>query len=156
MRIRCAHCKKSVERETGHVNRSRKIRAPLYCGRRCSGLGRRKWKPKAQKVAEKRLYDRAYRAKNLKRIKAEKRAYFKRTYDPVKAARERKKRMPRHVAYCRQPRYKAYKSAYDAKRRATNPRARLGLPQWTPGDLVKSIQLLRAFRQEQKREHKRA
>ena len=74
---------------------------------------------KAQKVAEKRLYDMAYRAKNLERIKAGKRAYFQRTYDPREAAVERKKRMHLHVAYCRQPRYKAWKREYDRKYRAS-------------------------------------
>jgi hypothetical protein len=39
-------------------------------------------------------------------LKAKKRAYFERTYDPRKAAVERKKRMHLHVAYCREPRYK--------------------------------------------------
>src|ERR1700690_4365375 len=50
-------------------------------------------------------------------MKAQKAAYFQRTYDPVKAAKERKKRMPTHVAYCRQPKFRAYKREYDKKRR---------------------------------------
>lgn len=74
-------------------------------------------KTKAQKVAEKRLYDMAYRAKNRAMLKAKKAAYFQRTYDPVKAAKVRKKRMHLHVEYCRQPRYKAWKRSYDQKRR---------------------------------------
>jgi hypothetical protein len=45
-------------------------------------------------------------------------APHKRTYDPVKAAVERKKRMPRHVEYCRQPAYKAWKREYDRRYRA--------------------------------------
>jgi len=118
MKILCAHCGKKTEKPTGHVRRSRKDGLLLYCGRTCSGLGRRKGKTKAQKVAEKRLYDMAYRAKNLERIKSKKRAYFQRTYDPKKAAVQRKKRMHLHVAYCRQPRYKAWKRGYDQKCRA--------------------------------------
>lgn len=106
----CAHCRKPV---------ARKARAGLrlFCSKRCFGLDRRKGKTKAQKVAEKRLYDMAYREKNKAMLKAKKAAYFRLTYDPVKAAIERKKRMPLHVAYCRQPRYKAWKRQYDQKRR---------------------------------------
>jgi hypothetical protein len=107
-------------------------------------------------VSEKRIYDAAYRKKNRAKLKAIKRLYHKRTYDPVKAAIERKAKMKNHVEYCRRPEYKKYKSKYDAKRRATNPRAKLGLPQWTPGDLIESIQLLRVLKKEQKHEHKRA
>jgi len=63
-------------------------------------------------------YDKQYRKKNRKRIRANQAAYFQRTYNPVKAAKERKKRMPYHLKYCRQPRYRAYKREYDKKRRA--------------------------------------
>ena len=62
-------------------------------------------------------YDRKYRARNKKRLKALQAAYFQRTYDPKKAAGERKKKMPLHVEYCRQPEYKAWKKDYDRKRR---------------------------------------
>jgi len=70
---------------------------------------------KAQKAA----YDKKYRKRNLLRIKARAAAYFQRTYDPVKAAKERKKRMPYHVKYCRQDWYRAYKREYDRGRRAS-------------------------------------
>jgi len=89
----------------------------LYCGRECSGLGRRCGKTKAQKREEKRMYDMEYRKKNLALIKAKKSAHFKKTYDPVKAAIERKARMPRHIEYCRRPEYRVKKQAYDQKRR---------------------------------------
>ena len=115
----CAHCGKPNGRSPSEINRAMKAGLRLFCNRKCAGLGRRSWKTKAQKVAEKKLYDAAYRATNLKRIKARKRAYFQRTYDPIKAARERKKRMPLHVAYCRQPSYKDWKSKYDQQRRAS-------------------------------------
>jgi len=68
--------------------------------------------------SRKARYDKEYRKKNRRRIKARAAAYFQRTYDPVKAAKERKKRMPYHVEYCRQPWYRAYKREYDKKRRA--------------------------------------
>lgn len=72
----------------------------------------------AEKKAAKAAYDREYRQKNLAKRKAQSAAWFRRTYDPVKAAIERKKNMPRHVEYCRQPEYRAYKKSYDRKRRA--------------------------------------
>ena len=71
------------------------------------------------KKEKKAAYDKEYRKKNSERIKANHAAYFQRTYDPVKAAKERKKRMPQHVQYCRQPWYKAWKKEYDRKRRAS-------------------------------------
>ncbi len=118
MKYRCAHCGKTANKAAGHVNRARERGLNLYCNRRCSGLGRRKGKTKAQKVAEKKAYDAEYRQKNLEMLKAKKQEYHKRTYDPIKASVERKKRMPRHVEYCRQPAYRAKKREYDRKYRA--------------------------------------
>ena len=114
----CKHCSKRVRQSVGAVNRALKIGAPLYCDRKCAGLARRVYKPKAQKIAEKRLYDMEYRRKNRRLLKAKKRAYFQRTYDPAKAAAERKARMHLHVAYCRQPSYRRWKRRYDRKYRA--------------------------------------
>ena len=62
-------------------------------------------------------YDREYRKRHKERLRVSKAAYFKRTYDPIKAAKERKKRMPKHVKYCQQPWYKAWKREYDRNRR---------------------------------------
>lgn len=119
MQIECAHCGRTAEKPTGHVNRSRANGLRLYCNRRCAGLARRKpRRSKAQRIAEKAAYDREYRRKNRERIKANKAAYFQTTYDPEKARVERKKRMAQHVEYCRRPAYKVWKSAYDRQRRA--------------------------------------
>lgn len=90
----------------------------MYCGRKCSGLGRRTNKTKAQKVADKAAYDKEYRAKNLGIIKAKKAAHFQKTYDPKAAAVERKKRAHLHAAYCKTPKYLEYKKRYDLKRYA--------------------------------------
>jgi hypothetical protein len=117
MKVRCDHCGKPTEKEPGHVNRSRKLGMKLFCGFRCFGLSRRKHKTKAQKIEEKRLYDVEYRRKNLAKIKANKKAYFQRTYDPVKAAVERKKRAKFHAEYCRRPSYRLWKREYDRRRR---------------------------------------
>jgi hypothetical protein len=118
VKYKCAHCGKTADKSAGHVNRARERGLNLYCNRRCSGLGRRgPKKTKAQKREEKRLYDIEYR-KSSPTLKARRAAYFRLTYDPVKAAKERKKRMPRHIEYCRQPWYKKWKSEYDARYRA--------------------------------------
>lgn len=90
----------------------------MYCSRNCFGKSRRKNIAKDIRVKNKAEYDREYRKKNKKLLKKKKRAYFERTYDPVKAAKERKKTMAQHVEYCRQPEYKKKKRKYDKKRRA--------------------------------------
>lgn len=118
MKYRCAHCGKVADKSAGHVNRARERGLNLYCNRRCSGLGRRQGKTKTQKVAEKKAYDAEYRIKNREALKAKKHEHFKRTYDPVEAAKVRKARMPYHVEYCRQPAYKAKKRDYDRRHRA--------------------------------------
>lgn len=112
--LNCTRCGKRARKLSGGVNRSRRLGLPLYCGRRCAGLARRKHKTKAQRIEEKRLYDIEYKKRNEAALKVKRAAYFQRTYDPVKAAIERKKRMPRHVEYCRQPWYREWKRQYDA------------------------------------------
>lgn len=114
----CDQCGKSFLREAGAINRAKRQGLSLYCGRICSGLGRRKWKSDAQKKAEKAEYDREYRHKNRAALEIKKAEYFQRTYDPVQAAEDRKKRMPAHVEYCRRPEYRAWKREYDKKYRA--------------------------------------
>jgi hypothetical protein len=61
-----------------------------------------------------------FRRKNREILKIKKKEYFQKTYDPEKAAIERKANLPRHVEYCRQPKYRKYKKGYDAKHRAKN------------------------------------
>jgi hypothetical protein len=116
--ITCPHCKQEVDKPAQYVNRAAKDGYTIYCSRKCSGLARRMYKPKAQKVAEKRLYDMDYRRKNLASIKAKKAAHFQKTYDPVKAAQYRKENMARHIAYCQRPEYKQWKQGYDQQFRA--------------------------------------
>lgn len=113
MRIRCPQCKQMTDRSAGHVNRSRKVGAPVFCGRECSGMHRRKNKSSEQKVLEKRLYDLEYRRKNLVLLKKKKSKYYQRTHDPVKEAKIRKARMHLHVQYCQRPEYKEWKKRYD-------------------------------------------
>lgn len=113
----CAWCGKTALLESSHINRSRSQGLYLYCGRECSGLGRRKGKSKTQKIAEKAVYDREYRATHRDLLKAKKASYFRATYDPEAARVQRKARMPYLVAYCRQPECRAKKQIYDLKRR---------------------------------------
>jgi hypothetical protein len=115
----CAHCGRKASRTAGHVNRARARGLNLYCSLECSALGRRTKRTKAEKIEAKRLYDIEYRAKNLERILQGKHEYHLRTYDPAKAAIKRKKRMPAHVEYCRQPEYRKWKAEYDKKYRAS-------------------------------------
>jgi CRISPR/Cas system CSM-associated protein Csm2 small subunit len=114
----CATCGKELDKSASAINRAKRDGKPLYCNKVCFGLSRRTNKTDEQKKEEKRLYDIAYREKNLARIKTGKHEWFQRTYDPVKAAVERKKKMPQHVEYCRQPEYKKKKQVYDAQHRA--------------------------------------
>jgi hypothetical protein len=116
--IPCAWCGQPAQKERRDVNRSGKNGMYLYCGRSCSGLGRRANKTKEQKVAEKAAYDAEYRIKNRDALKEKKAEYFQRTYDPESARENRKATMPRHIEYCRRPEYKAYKTRYDRQYRA--------------------------------------
>lgn len=118
MKIVCPYCGCEADKPAGYVNRARKSGLPIYCSRKHYGLARRKFKPKVQKVAEKRVYDMEYRRRNRAHLKTMKRAYFQRTYDPVKAAERRKARMTYHIQYCRDPAYKRWKSRYDRAHRA--------------------------------------
>ena len=114
----CAHCSSPVKQKPGAINRAQRCGLPIYCDRICSGLGRRKHKSLVDRKAEKCIYDAQYRAAHLEEITAKKAWRHKSTYDPVAAAVVRKRRMPLHIEYCRQPQYRAYKKGYDSNRRA--------------------------------------
>ncbi|MBV8664645.1 MAG: hypothetical protein JO107_16270 [Hyphomicrobiales bacterium] len=114
----CGHCGALAYQKSSAVNRARRAGFSLYCNRRCAGLGRRSSKSKAQKVAEKAEYDRAYRKENRAALKVKKAAYFQRTYDPASAAIWRKQRSAQHAEYCRRPEYRIKKREYDLDRRA--------------------------------------
>lgn len=115
--IVCPVCKKRSHRSNGHINRSKKLGAPLYCNREYAGIARRENKTLQQKKEEKRLYDMGYRKKNLSMLKKKKSQYYQRTRDPVKEAKIRKERMHLHIAYCQRPEYKEWKKKYDRKHR---------------------------------------
>ncbi len=116
----CQHCNKQFERAIGALNRAKRAGAPLYCGMKCSELGRRANKPKAQRRKEKAEYDKARRNELRDEIREQKRAaYYANHKESLgKHAKYRKKRMPKHVEYCRRPEYKEKKVEYDRKHRA--------------------------------------
>jgi hypothetical protein len=117
MNASCPQCATQFDASVSAINHAARINAPLYCGRACAGLARRKPRTEIERKAAKRVYDAQRRINLADRIKAEKAAYFKRTYDHIVAAQKRKKRMPRHVEYCRAPEYKAKKAAYDQRKK---------------------------------------
>jgi hypothetical protein len=118
MRITCPQCFCETDKPLGHINRSTKRGAPVYCSRECAGLGRQKHKTVEQKKAEKSSYDARRRIEHGERIKAQKRAHHKAAYAAAKAAEYRKQRMPYHVEYCRRPEYRQWKKEYDRQYRA--------------------------------------
>lgn len=118
MLITCAHCGMQSDKPTGAVNRAARNGNRLYCDVLCAGFGRRHNKSDQTKREAKRLYDMEYRARNAAMLKVKKHQYFLRTYDPAKAAVERKSRAKYHAEYCRRPEYRALKSEYDRKYRA--------------------------------------
>ncbi len=115
----CPICKNEFYKSNSHYNRAIKLGLNLFCGRACAGISRRGIeKTIEQKKAEKAAYDKRYRKEYTEELKKEKHEYHKRTYDKEKAASIRKERMPKHIEYCRQPKYKEWKKKYDKKHRA--------------------------------------
>jgi hypothetical protein len=136
----CPQCRRVFECDASRYNRAVRLLAPLYCGKACAGLARRTPKPDDEtRRLLKAAYDSEYRERNAEKRRAQKAAWFKRTYDPAKAAVERKARMPRHVEYCRRPEYRAWKAEYDRAYKA-----RLHFGEWADaalllGDLEREI-----------------
>lgn len=119
--IFCPVCSFGVFVENGAIERARRADAPLYCGRACAGLARRKEPlPITERKALKAAYDTEYRARNLARIKAQKAAHYQATCDREAERAYRQRTMPRHVEYCRRPEYRAWKRDYDRQYRAKN------------------------------------
>lgn len=114
----CPHCGATFIGRVGDVNRATKAGKPKYCGRECAGIARRNGKTGEEKRAEKAAYDKARREALHHRLRAEKAAYYQRTKDPAKEAAKRKERMPKHIEYCRRPKYREWKRKYDEVYRA--------------------------------------
>jgi hypothetical protein len=120
MRPLCKYCGAEVQQAQNYINRALREGRPMFCNRICAGLARRLANPptEAERKAAKAAYDARRRELLAERIKAEKRAYYQRTRDPIKEAAIRKERMHLHVEYCRRPEYKAWKAEYDRRHRA--------------------------------------
>jgi hypothetical protein len=114
----CPQCSLSFCASQSRANRAFRAGSPMFCGRDCAGIARRKNKTKDQKITEKAIYDAVRRERLADRIKAEKAARHLRTYDKAKAATERKMRAKQHAEYCRRPEYKVWKAEYDKEYRA--------------------------------------
>lgn len=122
--IVCPACGKTAIRTISDINRAEKSGLRIFCNRKCAGIGRRKEFPISPRNPNwkemKRVYDAEYREKNKALIRLKKAAYYAKT-GPLNREKERevrKKRMPIHVEYCRQPKYKAWKKKYDLDYRA--------------------------------------
>lgn len=116
--INCAYCNKEHRVQTGAYNRAMKQGNSLYCGRECSGKGRRHGRTDEENRRLKSEYDRQYREENREVLKKKKAEYFQRTYDPEAAKVDRRIRSKEHAEYCRTPEYRKYKKEYDRQYRA--------------------------------------
>lgn len=124
MKLTCARdgCGGIFECQAGRYNRAIQLGAPLYCGKACAGLARRRPADVTadQLKAAKAAYDREYRARKRDELAAKKRAHYEANRPQILAqmAEYRKVRMPAHVEYCRRPEYRAKKADYDRERNA--------------------------------------
>lgn len=141
----CAHCGAETAKEAGSVNRARRKGAPLYCGRACSGLGRRVERPLDERKAMKAEYDRQRRAELGDALLAKKRAAYHAAVaaDPEgmrsKERAHRKKRSAQHREYCRRPEYKQWKKTYDRQHRARKEFGDFGEAAIILNDLISEI-----------------
>jgi hypothetical protein len=115
--MNCPQCTAQFEARVGHANRAAKTGAPLYCGRACAGLARRRAVPlsEAERKEAKRVYDAARRLAKHAELCAKKRDHYYANREPIKAKQTvyRAKHMQRHVEYCRRPEYREWKKSYD-------------------------------------------
>lgn len=95
----------------GHYNRAQKMGLNVYCSRACAGIGRRSGKTKEDLKAEKQAYDKEY--KQRKYVKDRQRHRYAENPPRDKEKIWRKNRAHKHAEYCRAPKYKEYKKAYD-------------------------------------------
>ena len=127
MKLICCYCDrifKVKENNIGQRNKSILLWLPIYCNKKCAGLGRRSKETPEQKRDIKSWYDMFLRESMTEDEKIFESfsglVYFHMDYkaNPDKYKEWRNKRMPKHVEYCRQPDYKEYKKGYDELYRA--------------------------------------
>ena len=143
VKVKCARCLKMFLKCVSAYNRARKIDSPLYCSQKCTGLARKKNRSKKEKKRLKAEYDAKRRAEKSVELKAKKKAAYA-VWGPKHRELEREKRkknMPKHVEYCRQPEYKEKKKDYDRKVRVAQY-----------GEFAESYELLEELVKEIKRQ----
>ena len=127
MNLVCCHCHTSFtvkENNRGQRLRSIRLGLPIYCGKKCAGIGRRSNETPEEKKVYKQWYDLFIRASKTEDEKIldslQKLVLFHLDYkaNPEKYRQARQRRMPAHIEYCRQPKYKEYKKGYDEQYRA--------------------------------------
>lgn len=119
IKVKCAWCHKGFPKTVGAYNRAQKISSPLYCSKKCFGLARRKNKSAKEKKRLKAEYDKNRRTEKAEELRAQKKAAYA-LWGPQHREEEREKRkknMPKHIEYCRQPEYKEWKKKYDRRLR---------------------------------------
>ena len=117
IKVKCAQCRRTFQKSVGAYNRAMKINSPLYCSQKCCGLARKM--PVDEKKRLKAEYDKKRRTEKAEELKAQKKAAYA-LWGPLHRDKEReirKKNMPKHIEYCRQPEYKEWKKKYDRKLR---------------------------------------
>lgn len=141
----CAHCGCQTAKEAGLVNRARRLGAPLYCGKVCSGQARRISRTPEERKALKADYDRKRREELGEALLAEKRAAYHAAVaaDPVghraKEREQRKRRSAQHVEYCQRPEYRKWKQKYDRQYRARKEFGDFGEAAIVLNDLIAEI-----------------
>ncbi len=115
-RVQCGYCGAVVQQSQGSINRAIRQGKPLYCDRTCAGKARRV--ALSEKKKAKSAYDAQRRIELAAQISAQKAEHYRRTRNPARERERRQANMGRHVEYCRQPDYVAYKAEYDRERRA--------------------------------------
>lgn len=128
----CHYCGCLTSRHTSDVNKARRDGLNLYCGRRCSGLGRRRVPQTIeQKRAEKAVYDKARRnGQKREEILSKKNAYYHDNHEHFlqkqaehrEAIRTNPEALAAHrdemAKYRACPKWKVHKRKYDRKYRA--------------------------------------
>ena len=114
----CNNCGAAAKKERGAYNRATKRGYRNFCSRKCAGEAKKIDRCPNERKERKRIYDAEYRSKNKELLKKKKAEWRRKTYDPERAAQERKSKMAAHVEYCRRPEYKKYKKKYDKEYRA--------------------------------------
>jgi hypothetical protein len=127
MNLICSHCNKEFKVKENNIGQRRKsirLGLPVYCSQTCTGLARRTNETPEEKKIHKQWYDLFIRASLTDEERAIKKMnaaiLFQLDYqaNPDKYKQERQRKMPGHVEYCRQPKYKRYKKEYDLNYRA--------------------------------------